>query len=131
MQFLRNRRARRKYISRRIPERHLTTLLDLAISLCYKRRSTVIVNGAKTNCRALQRPIRNRTRCSEEISMKARVRTIFQLSFFLVLMIASSAAQTNTGALYLDPSQPVDARVDDLIKRMTLEQKASQLINQA
>ena len=63
--------------------------------------------------------------------MKARVRTIFQLSFFLVLMIASSAAQTNTGALYLDPSQPVDARVDDLIKRMTLEQKASQLINQA
>ena len=63
--------------------------------------------------------------------MKARVRTIFQLSFFLVLMIASSAAQTNTGALYLDPSQPVDVRVDDLIKRMTLEQKASQLINQA
>jgi beta-glucosidase len=63
--------------------------------------------------------------------MKARVRTTFQLTSFLVLMIASSAAQTNTGALYLDPSQPVDARVDDLIKRMTLEQKASQLINQA
>ena len=63
--------------------------------------------------------------------MKMRVRTIFQLTCFLILIIASSAAQTNTGALYLDPSQPIDARVDDLIKRMTLEQKASQLVNQA
>ena len=63
--------------------------------------------------------------------MKVRFRNIFQLLSFLILIIASSAAQTNSGALYLNPSQPVDARVDDLIKRMTLEQKASQLINQA
>jgi beta-glucosidase len=63
--------------------------------------------------------------------MKVRFRNIFQLLSFFILIIASSAAQTNSGALYLDPSQPVDARVDDLIKRMTLEQKASQLINQA
>jgi beta-glucosidase len=33
--------------------------------------------------------------------------------------------------LYLDPVQPIAARVDDLISRMTLEEKASQLVNQA
>ena len=32
---------------------------------------------------------------------------------------------------YLDPSQPIDVRVDDLVSRMTLEEKASQLVNQA
>jgi beta-glucosidase len=34
-------------------------------------------------------------------------------------------------ALYLDPSQPLSARVDDLVARMTLDEKASQLANQA
>lgn len=32
---------------------------------------------------------------------------------------------------YLDPALPVATRVDDLISRMTLEEKASQLVNQA
>ena len=50
--------------------------------------------------------------------------------FFLVFPVLPSAAQTSK-PLYLDPSQPIDARVDDLIKRMTLEQKATQLVNQA
>jgi hypothetical protein len=36
-----------------------------------------------------------------------------------------------TAPLYLDPSKPVDVRVDDLVSRMTLEEKASQLVNQA
>ena len=31
----------------------------------------------------------------------------------------------------MDPSQPVAARVDDLLSRMTLEEKASQLVNQS
>jgi len=46
----------------------------------------------------------------------------------------SSAAQTAkpSGAPpYMDPSQPVNIRVDDLVSRMTLEEKASQLVNQA
>ena len=43
----------------------------------------------------------------------------------------SSVAQNPSQGLYLDPSQPIEARVDDLIHRMTLEQKASQLVNQA
>ena len=53
------------------------------------------------------------------------------LAFFALLLVIPSTAQTNAKPLYLDPSQPFDARVDDLIKRMTLEQKAQQLVNQA
>src|ERR1700691_6081972 len=52
----------------------------------------------------------------------------------LVLPAVSSIAQTvDHTALppYLDPSRPVSLRVDDLIGRMTLEEKASQLVNQA
>jgi beta-glucosidase len=40
---------------------------------------------------------------------------------------APSASQTP----YLDPSKPLSERVDDLISRMTLEEKASQVVNQA
>jgi beta-glucosidase len=35
----------------------------------------------------------------------------------------------NEGPLYLDPKAPIDRRVDDLLERMTLEEKASQLAN--
>jgi beta-glucosidase len=34
-------------------------------------------------------------------------------------------------APYLDPALPIDLRVDDLVSRLTLEEKASQLVNQA
>jgi beta-glucosidase len=37
------------------------------------------------------------------------------------------AADTAANALYLDPTQPVDARVADLISRLTLEEKATLL----
>lgn len=45
-------------------------------------------------------------------------------------LFAQSAPQTSTPP-YLNPQLPVDQRVDDLISRMTLEEKASQLVNQA
>ena len=60
-----------------------------------------------------------------------RVRTTLQLALVLTLTLAYSAAQTAGGALYLDPSQPIEARVNDLIGKMTLEEKATQLVNQA
>src|ERR1700758_330992 len=50
--------------------------------------------------------------------------------FFLIFTAILCSAQ-NKGSLYLDPSQPVDARVADLVGRMTLEEKSSQLVNQA
>ena len=33
--------------------------------------------------------------------------------------------------IYTDPSQPTEARVADLISRMTLEEKASQMVHDA
>jgi len=49
----------------------------------------------------------------------------------LILVVIPGVTQTSGGAVYLDSSQPIDVRVDDLIRRMTLEQKAQQLVNQA
>jgi beta-glucosidase len=63
--------------------------------------------------------------------MPTHFRTNLQIVAVLALIFLRADAQTAGNAVYLDPSQPVDVRVNDLIKRMTLEQKASQLVNQA
>ena len=60
----------------------------------------------------------------------AGTRATLGVFLVLLLILVPSVAQT-TGAVYLDPSQPIDVRVDDLVGRMTLEEKASQLVNQA
>jgi beta-glucosidase len=60
-----------------------------------------------------------------------RFRTALQVAIILALFLARSAGQTGSGGVYLDPSQPINVRVDDLISRMTLEEKATQLVNQA
>jgi beta-glucosidase len=66
--------------------------------------------------------------------MRTRRRTTLQtslfLAFFLAQGLALASAQT-ASAVYLDPSKPIDVRVDDLIRQMTLEEKAEQLVNQA
>src|ERR1700739_2281175 len=100
------------------------------MSLCYKRRSTLI--GYEKNSCKFSSPKGNRSSCLPEgdSSMKKRIPTMGRTAFFLMFTAILCAAQ-NQSALYLDPSQPMDARVDDLIGRMTLEEKASQLVNQA
>jgi beta-glucosidase len=62
--------------------------------------------------------------------MEMRTRISLTVVLGLTLILGHAAAQT-AGAIYLDPSQPINVRVDDLIRRMTLEQKAQQLVNQA
>src|SRR5664279_4483587 len=58
---------------------------------------------------------------------------IFILVSVLVLPAISPAQTQNPAStpFYLDPSKPISARVDDLVSRMTLEEKASQLVNQS
>ena len=65
--------------------------------------------------------------------MKLSCPALVVISFLAVLLFVASAAlaQTASAPAYLDPSKPVAVRVDDLISRMTLEEKASQLVNQA
>jgi beta-glucosidase len=63
-----------------------------------------------------------------------RFRMFAFLTLFALVAVFSSAAQTveaSGGLPYLNPSLPLDQRVDDLVARMTLEEKASQLVNQA
>ena len=62
--------------------------------------------------------------------MQKGSRTALHLTILCIVFASACLAQT-AKSIYLDASQPIDARVDDLIKRMTLEQKASQLVNQA
>jgi beta-glucosidase len=55
------------------------------------------------------------------------------ITFLFVAALASVAqtAQPSGTAPYLNPALPLNERVDDLVSRMTLEEKASQLVNQA
>lgn len=50
---------------------------------------------------------------------------------FLNSLSMGQTAKVADPPLYLDPSQPIDTRVNDLLSRMTLEEKASQLVNQS
>src|SRR5271169_1719115 len=53
---------------------------------------------------------------------------------FLFVTAPERVAQTSQAAdipLYLDPSQPINVRVDDLVAKMTLEEKVSQMVNQS
>jgi beta-glucosidase len=59
-------------------------------------------------------------------------------SFAAALILASGAGQVlgqeaaaGTQPAYLNPSLPLDQRVDDLVSRMTMEEKAGQMVNQA
>jgi beta-glucosidase len=59
---------------------------------------------------------------------------LFAVPFILFLCLCVSFAQNppaTSGAPYRDPSKPLSVRVDDLVSRMTLEEKASQVVNQA
>ena len=51
--------------------------------------------------------------------------------FFKTLLLAALLCSAQQTPLYRDPSAPFDRRVDDLLSRMTLEEKISQLTNDA
>jgi beta-glucosidase len=56
---------------------------------------------------------------------------VLAVLFLVVFSVSHLAAQTASNAAprppYLDPSLPIDQRVNDLVSRMTLEEKASQM----
>src|SRR5579864_4234110 len=63
----------------------------------------------------------------------SRVLRLFALILAAVLPQTMSAqpAHTAQSPAYLDPMLPIELRADDLLSRMTLEEKASQLVNQS
>ncbi|XP_050281093.1 uncharacterized protein LOC126721997 [Quercus robur] len=59
----------------------------------------------------------------------ARISTSFLGIFLLVLCCyASNMVQAATYAAYKDPKRPIGARIRDLMKRMTLEEKIGQMV---
>ena len=68
--------------------------------------------------------------------LRKQIKQLAVLSFLCLLFAPHSVAQTGGAATtqtppYMNPTLPIDVRVDDLVSRMTLEEKASQLVNQA
>src|ERR1043166_2783337 len=55
----------------------------------------------------------------------------YLIVFAFCLVFISPTASTQDAKPYLDPKLPLDRRVDDLISRMTLEEKVSQMMNKA
>lgn len=55
------------------------------------------------------------------------MKTLAALLTFVLIPLAATVAAGDPAALYLDPAQPVDKRVADLISRLTLEEKAALL----
>jgi beta-glucosidase len=63
--------------------------------------------------------------------MEIRKRIDLMILAVVLLVTVPSVGQSGVTPAYLDPSQSIETRVDDLVGRMTLEEKASQLVNQA
>ena len=55
----------------------------------------------------------------------------FAAAFSLVALVLAAKAQDNQKPAYLDPGLPPHQRAADLVHRLTLEEKASQLVNQS
>jgi beta-glucosidase len=60
-----------------------------------------------------------------------RVITIVAVLFAAALSSVAQTPAPSSVLPYLNPALPISERVDDLVSRMTLEEKASQLVNQA
>ena len=58
------------------------------------------------------------------------LRPVSRLSFLIAMVLVISMVRADPALPYLDPSLPIDKRVDDLISRMTLEEKAQELESQ-
>jgi len=54
-------------------------------------------------------------------------RALSVVLIFIVLMLPGSLHTQSSVPLYLDPRQPIERRVDDLVSRMTLKEKVGQL----
>ena len=58
-----------------------------------------------------------------------RILAVLSLSLLLAVMGTAPAQPQSsaTAAVYLDPKQPIDIRVNDLMSRMTVKEKVGQL----
>jgi beta-glucosidase len=57
------------------------------------------------------------------------MRKIFFFQFVLIVFASSAFTQTKYDYPFRDPSLPIEQRVNDLVSRLTLEEKVSQMLN--
>ena len=73
---------------------------------------------------------RRRDRCRKRkegiVSRKAGVQVVF-ITLFAAAVATAQAQTQDVKPLYLDPAQPIEVRVDDLMQRMTLKEEIGQL----
>jgi beta-glucosidase len=62
---------------------------------------------------------------------RTRMFSLFMVVLFVAVVPSVAQIAASNVSPYLNPSLPINDRVDDLVGRMTLEEKASQLVNQA
>src|SRR5208337_86355 len=85
-------------------------------------------------CRFEQSCLNNIAVRRSALMHESRVRMFTLPIVVLFVAVFSSLAQTTKPSSvppYMNPTLPMNERVDDLVARMTLEEKASQLVNQA
>src|SRR5260370_17429920 len=73
----------------------------------------------------------NQNRRFLEDSLMLQLQRLAALLLSLGILSCGALAQSQKTLPYLDPSLPTQQRVDDLVSRMTLEEKVPQLINTA
>jgi hypothetical protein len=59
------------------------------------------------------------------------LRASLLLSTFMICIFNCGSAPEFKGPPYMNPDLPIEVRVDDLVGRMTLEEKISQTLNSA
>ena len=67
--------------------------------------------------------------CASRLSRLTVVTVVMLTSLFSIAPVRAQDAKNDSA--FLNPALPTEKRVEDLISRMTLEEKASQLVNQA
>ena len=55
----------------------------------------------------------------------------FLISIFMVLAVSGLSAQNTAQPAYLNPTLSPQQRAADLVRRMTVEEKVTQLVNQS
>ena len=83
--------------------------------------------SATSNKKDVHDVYRNRGKRTASRSLRAALAGAVILLSLLLNGVALSAQTDSSKPLYLDPTQPVELRVDDLMKRMTLKEKLGQL----
>jgi beta-glucosidase len=65
------------------------------------------------------------------IVIRSLFSAVVAVSLATLVLVSPTSLSAQSDKVYLDPSQPIEKRVDDLVSRMTLDEKVKQMVNTA